>query len=346
MSRFYLATLALAACLATSARSATLEYFWDTDPGLGKATQIEIGTPVDGHIEADLQIQNPNTPGTHRLFLRVAYDNDNWGPTYSPIQYFNEATYDPAQLESVHYQIINAAGSVVYTSPNLTGTPTGNALSISTEVDTTSLGLTPGVYQLEAVATNKLGLTTLHKTYITIAGPPNTRPILKFLSPPELDSTTQNDPDPAGTLVSDIVAQLLPKQAYDAEANTLSLALASLDISNGDWQYRPATSPKWLDLDTPPKATAFTLLPNDRIRFLPDTDFAGPSGKALTFHLWDQQAGPAREFIPSPQAKPKTPSHNILDTLRYSLTKPILPLSISARLTSSYPTPAEPFASI
>ncbi len=57
-----------------------VEYFWDTDPGFGKGTQISITPGQDVSVE-NLELSTDGlTYGNHNLFIR-AYGNAGWGPT-------------------------------------------------------------------------------------------------------------------------------------------------------------------------------------------------------------------------------------------------------------------------
>ncbi len=297
MSRALLSSIAAASLAVSSISAATLEYFWDNDPGLGNGIQIDIDDPTDGVVLDELTLFTPFSSGHHELFIRVAYEPGKWGPTYPAANYEITSNYDATQLASTHYRIKNASGDTVHSSLALPFTSLGNAVYVDSDIDTSALNLAPGDYVLEILASNKTGLTTTRRHYFTLTPSPNQPPALAFLSPPALDSITENETDPTGTLVSDILAQLAPKQATDPNGDTLSLALTDLDFTNGDWQYLPTSTNQWIGISPPTKGTAFTLIPTDKIRFLPDPDYATPLPKAFAFVLWDQYKGTAHTLF-------------------------------------------------
>jgi hypothetical protein len=56
-----------------------LEYFFDTDPGIGNGTEVAI-TPATNSLDADFVLNTSSlSPATHTLGVRVAGDNDFWG---------------------------------------------------------------------------------------------------------------------------------------------------------------------------------------------------------------------------------------------------------------------------
>ena len=98
-----------------------MEYFWDVDPGYGKATPlaIEPGTEVtlDGVV-----IPMPNDGQEHKLGLR-GYGNSKWGPTFiydtsTPAKYVNSD--DLAAL----LQLYNQTGGDNWTGKKWTTTMT------------------------------------------------------------------------------------------------------------------------------------------------------------------------------------------------------------------------------
>ena len=66
------------------------EFFWDIDPGEGKAFAIKDFTNWSDQFFANFQIvntQNPTT-GTHKLCIRLKSANGIWGPLYSKVIIF------------------------------------------------------------------------------------------------------------------------------------------------------------------------------------------------------------------------------------------------------------------
>ncbi len=289
--------LLLAAALPCLAFPEVLEYFWNTDPGLGKGTQIDVDEPVENRLFDSVEITAPTVPGDYRLYVRILQKDGTWGNTYPPVHYKIAKDYAPEHITSIGYQFRNSDGKIVRSFPIIYAPTIGSAKLVSATVDTGFLDLPPDDYTIEIIATNSGGVTTRKQHPISITGPSNQAPVLRFYEPPSLEAVNSGDASPDGTLVSAIIAQLLPKQAYDADDDILGIGIGELDFSHGDWQYLTPANSKWLPIEIPPKGYVFLLGETDRIRFLPDSDAPTALPKGFTFKLWDQsQSSPNKEL--------------------------------------------------
>lgn len=114
---------------------------------------------------------------------------------------------------------------------------------------------------------------------------PNQAPVLA--SSNALASAFENQAGGDGTLVRD----LLLGTVVDADAGALQgLAVISVDVAAGVWEYRLSSSDPWTAIGSVSAANAL-LLPADneaRIRLRPSKSLVGTVSNALSFHAWDQ----------------------------------------------------------
>ena len=293
--------LSLAGFLVQSASATTIaEYFWNTDPGIGNATQIQLEDPVNGITSGDFQTTVPSAPGANRLYLRVQQSDGQWGPNRLVNTYHvrDERPYERNQLASANFKLLNAAGETVFTSVPLIPMANGDHNNYDGVLPTGLLNLPSGDYTLVIVATHQNGQVAEHRQFLTLTPAPNSPPVLKFLSPPALNPIQQADTDSPGTLVSDLILQLQdPLQISDPNGDTLSLSIQLLDTENGYWQIQKQGESAWTSLKANSKSSVLLLLPTDRIRFVPQKEFVGTLSTDFRFHIWDQFAGGRLEEI-------------------------------------------------
>lgn len=129
----------------------------------------------------------------------------------------------------------------------------------------------------------------------------NSAPVLNNSWNPALAAIALNATSNTGTLVKDLIASVGAgnDMITDADANALEgLAILSVDNTNGRWQYSTdgvnftdftSTTGSVVSLG----AVARLLAANDttRIRFVPNSGFAGQIGAGITFRAWDQTSG-------------------------------------------------------
>ncbi|RLD53658.1 MAG: hypothetical protein DRJ05_16085, partial [Bacteroidetes bacterium] len=64
---------------------ASLEYFIDTDPGVGNGTRVSISIP-SATVERSFVVNlGPQTPGEHRLFVRAVDERGHWSIVYNQV---------------------------------------------------------------------------------------------------------------------------------------------------------------------------------------------------------------------------------------------------------------------
>lgn len=79
-----------------------VEYFWDEDPGRGKATAIAIAPGSSVNLDA-IEISTESlTPGTHLLGLR-AFGSMGWGPTLTQQVYVAATTPEATAVSRLEY---------------------------------------------------------------------------------------------------------------------------------------------------------------------------------------------------------------------------------------------------
>jgi hypothetical protein len=88
-----------------------LEYFWDEDPGIGKATLIAFTKSSEVNTSLDISTKTL-TQGVHFLGIRVKTTLGQWSPTQSNAVYINapNPSGDPSVLSAVEYFFDNDLG--------------------------------------------------------------------------------------------------------------------------------------------------------------------------------------------------------------------------------------------
>ena len=93
MFNHQLLVIALLAAAATGMQAQTVEYFWDSDPGVGKGTVLQTFEGSDATIATDLDAGTLSA-GIHTLGLRAL--SDGW---FS--QTYQRQFYVPPQTEQI-----------------------------------------------------------------------------------------------------------------------------------------------------------------------------------------------------------------------------------------------------
>lgn len=128
--------------------------------------------------------------------------------------------------------------------------------------------------------------------------PPNQQPILDPSGPFTLSPVRRNDFDNQGTLVRDLIASGGPGAYSDPNPGDLQgIAVIGADNVNGQWQFiTGAFEPgffEWIPLGFTSPSQALLLDADNvtRVRFVPDTNYAGADTGGVAFRAWDHSAG-------------------------------------------------------
>lgn len=107
------------------------EYFFDNDPGIGNATQVNIPTPTDtANLALNISTTGLST-GFHNLFVRYRYNNGVWGLYEGrPFYIITSAVNNTAQINKAEY--------FFDTDP---GVGNGTQVTVSPATDTSVLAL-------------------------------------------------------------------------------------------------------------------------------------------------------------------------------------------------------------
>lgn len=137
--------------LSPSTNITKAEYFYDTDPGVGNATNI----PVTASPTQNLVITTPTTaltPGFHTANVRVRDDQGRWSLFTTRTFYLMPVSALPANLVKLEYYVDTDPGIGQATSVAITQAPTVNQLfNLNLPV------LTPGNYTLNVRAKDSNG---------------------------------------------------------------------------------------------------------------------------------------------------------------------------------------------
>ncbi|MCE2895980.1 MAG: gliding motility-associated C-terminal domain-containing protein [Flammeovirgaceae bacterium] len=137
--------------LSPSTNITKAEYFYDTDPGVGNATNI----PVTASPTQNLTINTPTTaltPGFHTANVRVRDDQGRWSLFTTRTFYLMPASALPANLVKLEYYVNTDPGIGQATSVAIAQAPTVNQLfNLNLPV------LTPGNYTLNVRAKDSNG---------------------------------------------------------------------------------------------------------------------------------------------------------------------------------------------
>lgn len=133
----------------------TLEYFIDTDPGFGNATNVPIttGSPVIESFSIDL---NGVTPGMHMLQLRAQNSNGMWSHVYA-IPFVSLGASSTPTITNAEYYFDADPGFGNGLNLPITA---GNTISEAVNLDLS--GLTPGIHMVNMRSQNSNGIWSLN----------------------------------------------------------------------------------------------------------------------------------------------------------------------------------------
>jgi hypothetical protein len=129
---FYIYT----ASVTNTAQIVRAEYFFDTDPGVGNATGVNISPTDSANINLNIPI-NSLSAGFHNLFVRFKYNNGKWGLYEQRSFYiFTAPTVNTAQIVRAEYFFDTDPGVGNATGVNISPTDSAN---VNINADATGL---------------------------------------------------------------------------------------------------------------------------------------------------------------------------------------------------------------
>jgi hypothetical protein len=101
----------------------------------------------------------------------------------------------------------------------------------------------------------------------------------------------EDDTDPDGNTVSELLATAVPDPIHDIDEGALrGFAVVGADNTNGEWQFSIDSGSTWLNMGEVSDQAAVLLGEQARIRFLPEAEFSGET-RSIVVRAWDQTEG-------------------------------------------------------
>lgn len=122
----------------------------------------------------------------------------------------------------------------------------------------------------------------------------NDAPVLDNAGDMALSSILEDSGAGTGTLITAIIASAGGNRITDPDgAVPEGIAVIAADTTNGSWEFTTNGGTNWSSLGNVSTSSARLLAAdaNTRVRFVPNADYFGTIGTALTFRAWDQTAG-------------------------------------------------------
>ena len=136
--------------------------------------------------------------------------------------------------------------------------------------------------------------STATETATITLTPVNDAPVLDNAGNMVLGTILEDAVANNGTLISDLVASAGGDRIADVDAGAVEgIAVTAADTANGSWQYSTNDGSSWNALGSV-SATNARLLAADtqtRVRLVPNLNFNGSIGSAITFRAWDRTSG-------------------------------------------------------
>ena len=119
--------------------------------------------------------------------------------------------------------------------------------------------------------------------------PNNNAPALDNSGDMFLPDIFEDSLDPVGSSVAELIASAGGDRISDADVGAVEgIAIVAADQTNGNWQFDVGNG--WVNLESVSVNNAVVLDATALVRFVPSTDYFGPSGD-FVFHAWDQTDG-------------------------------------------------------
>lgn len=125
-----------------------------------------------------------------------------------------------------------------------------------------------------------------------LVNPVNDAPTLDASGNLQLTAVAEDDPDPAGNTVAEILLSGGGNPIADPDTGAVEgIAITAVDTSHGSWEFSLDGGASWTLVSGVSATSALVLGAIDRLRFIPDPDFTGDSFDSVTFHAWDTTDG-------------------------------------------------------
>ncbi|MCX5660866.1 MAG: PQQ-dependent sugar dehydrogenase [Planctomycetota bacterium] len=241
--------------------------------GLGGDGEIYITTKADGKVR---KLGAAVQPATHNPPAPLPS-----APTVGPLANTTAAYHVTDDSVSGFFATapsISPTGELTFeVNPNVSGT---------VHVTVTAQDFDDPTKDTDGTAHGRVD-TSAPRTFTINVNPVNDAPVLDG-APTSLPTVAYNNPNSAGTLVSD----LLNTHVVDIDAGALSgIAVTGVDNSQGQWESSLDGGANWAAIAGVGDASAL-LLPGDAlVRFVPSVTHFTDVVDGLTYRAWDQTSG-------------------------------------------------------
>jgi len=125
--------------------------------------------------------------------------------------------------------------------------------------------------------------------------PQNDAPVLDNSGDMVMTTIAEDEADPAGDLVSSILASVAPLDPVtDIDAGAVEgMAIASANGTNGAWEYSLDGGTSWTSFGAVSGTQSLLLAADNLVRFIPAENFTGTVDPGFIFRAWDQSSGSA-----------------------------------------------------
>ena len=142
-----------------------VEYFFDTDPGVGQATALSITPGPDITINETLPTSSLSS-GVHKLIVRAKNDNDKWAVVSHRLFFVNKVAETTSLLDYAEYYFDSDPGKGLATP--LSVSP-GSDVTLSETLDVSSLST--GVHRLVVRTRKEQGLYSIASSKLVFINP-------------------------------------------------------------------------------------------------------------------------------------------------------------------------------
>ncbi|MCA9143999.1 MAG: autotransporter-associated beta strand repeat-containing protein, partial [Planctomycetales bacterium] len=204
-------------------------------------------------------------------------------------------------IVDTQYTQLNVAGIVDLTNVDLklsgSHTPTLNDRFLIVANDGTADPVVETFNGQAEGSTISFGGMLLRVTYIGGDGNDvelivNTAPTLSSAASPVLTDVAEDETDPPGTTVGNIVVD---GSITDSDGAVEAIAITAVDNTNGSWQYSIDGISNWSNLSGVSGTSSRLLDSSNKIRFVPNANYNGTS--TFTFRAWDKTSGTAGSLV-------------------------------------------------